>query len=179
MDASGGVSCSLLVVSWSQNNCVKSHLCSGWCSLPPSPAKGESGKARGGWEAPSTGDGAFPSAPPRRQGCACRQSLKHGLADSSVLPAQEQTRLPLEAWPTAFLQTVGRRGKTTPFFLALPIWRGLTPPKHCSALERSHTQLCLTFPNLTVVLWIPAEFPPSWSSWTLALAKNPAQASQN
>lgn len=104
---------------------------------------------------------------------------RHGLAGSSVLPAQEQTRLPLEAWPTPFLQTVGRRGKTTPFFLALPIWQGLTPPKHCSVLERSHTQLCLTSPNLTVVLWIPAELPPSWSSWTLALAKNPAQASQN
>lgn len=91
---------------------------------------------------------------------ACRESLKHGLAgSSSVPPAQEQTRLPLEVWPAAFLQTVGRRGKTTPFFLALPIWQGLAPPKRCSALERSHTQLCLTSPNLTVCAVDPCRIP--------------------
>lgn len=82
------------------------------------------------------------------------------LSIALYIPHRSMPLLPPRAWPAAFLQTVGRKWRQPPFFLARLIWQCLTPPpKLCSALEHSHTQLCLISCNLAVCAVDPCRIP--------------------
>lgn len=79
---------------------------------------------------------------------------------SGVCPAQERETSPSRGLTCCFSAGSGQKSEGSPFFLALLLWQCLTPPpKLCSALERSHSQLCQTSRNLTVCAVDPCRIP--------------------
>lgn len=140
------MSCSLLE-SWSQNNCLESHLCRGWCLLAPSCA--EPGKA--GREAPSLSDaGPFPEPLWNVWALASR---------AMIIPIRMGSYIPRRAPEhdaSLPLQPVGRGVKGTSVLLPLLIWQCLTAPARlCSA----RGQLSLPCCNLPIRAVDPCRIP--------------------
>lgn len=146
-------------------------VCASWCLLaPPLPMQSLEKQ-----EAPGRHHPAADSVPILKEPSGRYLSGEETCVGTSSMPVfvLHRSMTSLKSWAAAFL------AEEALFCALLTQQRLIPPPKLHSALVHTSCWACPAV-SLLFVLWVLAEFPLSWFSWTLSLTKkSPFQASQS